>query len=211
MTDKANAGVAAGLNPVNVHSPAIEITSEVIRTANRPDSLEGLTLGLLGNRKRNADLLLEEVGSMLKIDYGVKSVVSSAKSSSSRLAQTVLLEDLVNDCDVAIAGVGDCGSSASFSICDALELERRGMPAAALVTDALATNASATAEVRGAPEFVFATVPHPIASLLPSEVRAVAEAVTTRIAQILLGRPGENEGNSAGPGFPKHAGCDRPV
>ena len=211
MPDKVNAGVAAGPNPVIVHCPAIEITREVIRSANRPDSLEGLTLGLLGNRKRNADLLLEEVGSMLKVDYGVKSVVSSAKSSSSRLAQPELFKDLVDDCDVVIAGVGDCGSSASFSICDALELERRGIPAAALVTEALAANASATAEVRGAPEFVFAKVPHPIASLLPGEVRAVAEAVTTRIAQILLGQPCEIEGNSAGSRFPKHAGFEHPV
>ena len=211
MSDKANSGVAAGLKSLIVHSPAIEITREVNRLANRPDSLEGLTLGLLGNRKRNADLLLEEVGSMLKVDYGVKSVVSSAKSSSSRLAQAALFEDLVNDCDVVIAGVGDCGSSASFSICDALELERRGMPTAAIVTEALAANASATAEVRGAPKLVFATVPHPIASLFPSEVWEVAEAVTARIAQILLGRPGENEGVFAGLGFPKHAEFDRRV
>ena len=148
---------------------------------------------------------------MLKVDCGMKSVVSSAKSSSSRLAQPELFEEFVNDCDVVIAGVGDCGSSASFSICDALELERRGVPAAALVTEALAANASATAEVRGAPDFAFATVPHPIASLLPGEVRSVAEAVTTRIAQILLGRPVENEGNSTGPVLPKHTGFDRPV
>ncbi|MDE0114147.1 MAG: hypothetical protein OXI87_09010 [Albidovulum sp.] len=205
MSDKANSGEAAGLNPVNVHCPAFEFTGEAIRLANRPDSLEGLTLGLLVNRKRNADALLEEVGSMLKRDYGVNSVVSLTKASSSRLAQRELFEELFNDCDVMISGVGDCGSSASFSICDALELERRGMPAAALVTEALGSNAQATAEVRGAPEFVFATVPHPIASLLPSEVRAIAEAVTPKIAWILLGKPGRSKGNPPGSGFPEPA------
>ena len=177
-------------DPLIVLNPTIAVTDKKIRLANRLTTLEGAVLGLLGNRKWNADALLEEIGAILARDYGVRSTVSVAKHSSSRIAQPELFNKLVDNCDAAISGIGDCGSSSSFSVCDALELERKGTPAAALVTEALTFNAAATAERLGAAGFVFATVPHPIASLLLGEIREIAQDVTLPISQILLGKHG---------------------
>lgn len=171
-----------------VLDPTIAVTEEKLRLANRLTSLEGSVLGLLGNRKRNADALLEAIGTILARDYGVRSTVRVAKGSSSRFAQPELLEELIDNCDVAISGIGDCGSSASFSVCDALEIEKKGTPAAALVTEALSCNAAATAERLGAADYLFATVPHPIASLSPGEIPEIARDVAPLITGILLGK-----------------------
>ena len=175
-------------NPLIVLNPTIAVTDKKVRLANRLTTLEGAVLGLLGNRKRNADALLEEIGVILARDYGVRSTISVAKNSSSRIAQPELFDKLVDNCDAAISGIGDCGSSSSFSVCDALEIERKGTPATALVTEALSFNAAATAGRLCAAEFVFATVPHPIGSLLLGEIREIAQNVTLPISQILLGK-----------------------
>ena len=183
-----NEEVAIGPDPVVVLCPAIEVTKREFRPASRPGSLEGSALGVLCNRKRSADVLLEEVGAILARDYRMRPAVSMEKRSSSRLAQPELFERIVDDCDVAISGVGDCGSSASFTVYDALEIERNGMPAAVVVTEALRFNAAATAERLGAPDYLFATVPHPIASLSPNELRQAAAEVAPLVARILLGK-----------------------
>ena len=173
--------------PLIVLNPTVDTNREKIQSAHRPDALHGRVICLLANRKRNADRLLEEIGEILVRDYGVRSTISVAKNSSSRLAQPDLFENLVNGCDAVITGIGDCGSSSSFSVCDAIELEKKGTPAAVLVTEALRSNAATTAEKLGAADYSFATIPHPIASLVWEEIRDIAENVTPCVARILLG------------------------
>ena len=183
--DNRNGELTMDQRPLVVLDPTIAATGEKFRLANRLNTLEGAVVGLLWNRKRSGDALLEEIGEILASDYGVRSTVIVEKHSSSRLAQPDLFKKLDESCDAAISGIGDCGSSASFSVCDALEIERKGTPAAALVTEALRSNAAATAERLGAADCVLATVPHPIASLLPAEIREIARDVAPLITRIL--------------------------
>ncbi len=175
--------------PQIVLSPTIDAKQEKIQLAHRPHSLQGTKLSLLTNRKRNADKLLEEIGRILLRDYGVKSAISVTKNSSSRLARPELFENLASSCDAVVTGIGDCGSSSSFSICDAIELEKKGKPVAVLVTEALKPNAAATATKLGAADYSVITVPHPIASLLREEIRDIAQHVAPSVVRVLLGKP----------------------
>ena len=68
-------------------------------------------------------------------------------------------------------------------------LERRGIPAAVICTDAFGATADAMAMLQGAPGYRYVTTPHPIAVLTADEVRERARTVLPRVAALLLGGP----------------------
>lgn len=74
--------------------------------APRARSLQGATVGLLNNSKRNSDLLLEAIGSELKNHYGVAEVIELGKPSASYVVSAQLQADLAK-CHAIITGVGD--------------------------------------------------------------------------------------------------------
>jgi hypothetical protein len=73
----------------------------------RLTSLDGATVGLLGNTKLNADAILAAIGDLLGERYGLETVVARMKPSFSHPAPTAIVDELVEKCDVVIAGVGD--------------------------------------------------------------------------------------------------------
>ncbi|HEX5370992.1 MAG TPA: hypothetical protein VFY10_16430 [Dehalococcoidia bacterium] len=70
-------------------------------------SLDGMRLGLLGNSKLNADNVLEAVADLLKQRYDIKTVLHRTKPSFSHPAPDALFDEMIENCDVVIAGVGD--------------------------------------------------------------------------------------------------------
>ena len=70
---------------------------------------------------------------------------------------------------------------------DAINLEKRGIPAVAVVTEPFVKTAKAVAELNGLPGYPFVVVPHPFGSLDMAAVRARADAAVTRIERLLLG------------------------
>ena len=75
--------------------------------APRPDTLDGKVVGLLANGKRNADVMLEMVHEILADTYEFKGVVIRNKGNASRPCPRDMLEELVDQCDVAITASGD--------------------------------------------------------------------------------------------------------
>ena len=71
---------------------------------------------------------------------------------------------------------------------DALAAERRGIPAAAVMTDRFVATAEAVIELNGLAAYPYAVIPHPIASDSGDELRAKAEASAARIVAILTER-----------------------
>ena len=70
---------------------------------------------------------------------------------------------------------------------DAISFEKRGIPAAVIITEPFIPTALAMAELSGLPGYPCAVIPHPVGSLGPTEVLARAEAVASRVAELLLG------------------------
>ena len=93
-----------GLAVLDPTSPPLPVDA---RPANRPETLNGLTLGLLDNHKHNAAELLDEVTEMLSTHYEFASVVRASKSVVSRPCPQEIVEDLVAQCDVVITAIGD--------------------------------------------------------------------------------------------------------
>jgi hypothetical protein len=70
-------------------------------------TLDGATIGLLGNSKLNADAILGAIGDLLGQQYALESVVARMKPSFSHPAPPEIVEEMAARCDVVLAGVGD--------------------------------------------------------------------------------------------------------
>ena len=70
---------------------------------------------------------------------------------------------------------------------DAIFFEKRGIPAAVVITEPFVPTAHGIAEMAGMPGYPHAVMPHPVGSLATAEVRARADAIADRVAALLLG------------------------
>ena len=71
---------------------------------------------------------------------------------------------------------------------DAVELERRGVPAAVIVTDAFLHEADLQRTALGAELLEPVVIRHPLSTLTPEEIAARAAAAAAGIRRVLTGR-----------------------
>jgi hypothetical protein len=155
------------------------------RRAPRRSSLRGARVGLLINTKQNAAPFLDEVGRLLMDRYGAGGVQALTKTNFAQPASEEQVKELVANCDVVVTGIGDCGSCSASAVADGVVLEASGLPAAVICSDAFRVTADAMAELRGAPGYVYATTPHPVAVLTPDQVRERAAQVLDDVVALL--------------------------
>lgn len=74
--------------------------------APRPETLDGLRIGLLDNRKSNANVLLEELGRGLQTQYAAAETRMLVKPIFSRPSPDDLLTEL-EDYDAVMTAIGD--------------------------------------------------------------------------------------------------------
>lgn len=72
---------------------------------------------------------------------------------------------------------------------DAVELERRGIPAVAICTEEFRHGGAAIAEMRGAPNYPFALVPHPLGVLDDEALAGRARVALPQVVEILTRHP----------------------
>ena len=70
---------------------------------------------------------------------------------------------------------------------DGVLLERAGVPAVSICTDAFQIPGEAMAKAYGFPGYQFVTVPHPLASLSEQQISERISAVLPRLVGILAG------------------------
>ncbi len=68
---------------------------------------------------------------------------------------------------------------------DGILLERAGLPAVSVCTDAFVLAAEAMARVYGFPGYHFVTMPHPLASLDESQIQARARDVAHEVLRVM--------------------------
>ena len=157
--------------------------------AKRVNDVRGLRIGLLENGKTNAEKFLTMVGEILVSRYGAKSFAMYSKEALSKPAPRAVLDALVGDSDVAVTGIGDCGSCSTNSVHDGIEIEKLGIPAVAVATEAFLPGFDALTKMRGMPDYRFAVVPHPLGVLFDDELRGRAELAAKQIVEIITGKP----------------------
>lgn len=168
------------LEPTNAMSP------KAAALAPRPKRLGGLRLGLLDNGKPNSDRFLALLSERLVQIASVELTQSHRKPSIGRLAPPETIDELAAGCDVVVTGVGDCAGCCSCTVGDAVALERRGIPVAAVCTTAFVTAASLAAAAAGAPGYSLAVIDHPFGSCTGSQLAGRAAETADRVRMLLV-------------------------
>jgi hypothetical protein len=161
-------------------------TAAGLALAPRRGDLDGATVALLENGKKNARLFLEELGTVLSDRYGVRTVTLRHKEVFSAAEPPTVIDAIADACDVVVTGVGDCGSCSASAIADGVAFERHGTPAAVICSDAFRATADAMAEVQEAPGYRYLTTPHPVAGLTAGQVHERAERIAAEVAEVLV-------------------------
>ncbi|MCE2456325.1 MAG: hypothetical protein J4G14_00730 [Dehalococcoidia bacterium] len=90
-----------------VLDPTVEpLPSEGV-VADRPTTLDGLTLGLLANGKLNSVEMLTAIHDVLADRFEFASVVERNKHNASRPCPEEIIDELVDKCDVVVTSSGD--------------------------------------------------------------------------------------------------------
>lgn len=165
---------SGGATKVELHHPAPRLSS-----------LKGRSVGLLDNSKTNAEKYLKMVADILVNRYGVGEVKLFRKEALSKPAPLNVLDELAAACDFAVTGIGDCGSCSTNSVHDGIELEKRGIPAVAICTEAFRPGLDALAKMRGMPDYRFVIVPHPLGVLFDDELMGRAECAAPQVFEIV--------------------------
>jgi hypothetical protein len=143
-------------------------------------SLNGLRVGLLENKKRNAAVILDAVGKSLESMEDI-SLVRLTKHNFAMPLPDALVDEIKQACDVVVIGVGDCGSCSASAVADGINLEALGIPAAVICTDAFLVTSQAMAKLQGRADFPFLLTEHPIANFTVDDIAGRADELATRV------------------------------
>lgn len=103
MTTAIKPDILAALDLI---SPTWELPDDKPRVAPRLTSLAGKRVGLLDNRKDNADTILRRVAARLEQDYGTITALYRTKIVHSRRAEPSMLDELAAGCDLVVTSTG---------------------------------------------------------------------------------------------------------
>jgi hypothetical protein len=87
-------------------SPVADGLTGATTLASRPDSLTGMKVALLGNLKPNCDVLLRTLEGKA-IELGAARTMFREKASCSLGAGDALLDEIAQNCQVAVVALGD--------------------------------------------------------------------------------------------------------
>ena len=87
--------------------PAAEDVAQKQSLAPRLNDLQGVTIGLIDNHKRNSDVFLAELGRVFEEEYGVAKVVNFKKASQSMPTPDEVMDQLAKECDAIVHAVAD--------------------------------------------------------------------------------------------------------
>lgn len=123
-----------------VYLPDSEPGPEMATLTRSPNSLAGVRIAVLDNGKPNAHVVMVRAAETLAARTGATVSLVTKKGPQGRSANAAIpvaediFERLVGEADVVITGAADCGSCTAYSVQDAIELERAGVPAVVVTT-----------------------------------------------------------------------------
>ncbi len=155
----------------------------------RPKALTGLRIGLVENTKFNSDVILRLIGDTLISKYGAASYKLYRKRWPSVPVTEEMIHEIQANCDVMVAGVGDCGSCSSGTVLDGILMEMRNIPSASIITHLFVNTSKAMSKQWGDPKYPFLVMEHPIANLPNELLQQRVDAIVPKIVELLLGDP----------------------
>ena len=93
--------------PLEIIDPTVSPVAEKIDFVPRPQSPDGLKVGLVENSKHNSDVLLLKIAQRLKDKYDIEMTLLHRKKSASDYVTDEAIDELKGKSDFVIAGIGD--------------------------------------------------------------------------------------------------------
>src|SRR5262245_34617804 len=155
--------------------------------APRNTKLDGLRLGVLDNSKWNANKLLRGAVAALGENIMFAAVNYYVKHSFSKDAAPELIKQIAQENDVVLTAIGDCGSCCSCCIRDAIELEKLGIPSAAIITTEFVRETELIRRALGMPNFEAVVIDHPVSSITKVEISARVRQIKDQAEKIWVG------------------------
>jgi hypothetical protein len=156
--------------------------------AERPKSLAGLRIGLLDNGKEFSDVVMEALAESLRRDHGATRIKFWRKGFPAKGAP--FIAEMAAETDVAVSGVGHCGSSSPWSVIDAVNLEKAGVPTVALISRSFCPLAQIVARGQGHDGLAIVMLPHPIGEADEAKIARKGSDATAECVRLLTS-PGE--------------------
>ncbi len=179
---------------VSVYLPDSEPGPLTTGLAPSPSSLRGLRIGVLDNGKPNADVVMVRAAEALAARTGATVSVITKKGPLGLSANAAIplapdrLELLRAQADLVITGAADCGSCTAYSVHDAIELERNGIPCIVTTTTHFEPVATTLSTSFGAPDTRLLVLPHPIGGTDEPTLHGWADAAVDRMIALYTGR-----------------------
>ena len=92
---------------IDFFDPTTTADKTPIEYVPRPQSLNGLKVGLVDNSKYNSKTLLLKIADRLKTKYDTKTAHLVTKASAGHAVSDAALADFKTKVDIVIAGIGD--------------------------------------------------------------------------------------------------------
>jgi len=167
-----------------VIDPAAHDDAEPVAVGAPLGELSGRRLRVLDITKVRSDVFAAEVA------RGLEAAGASVEMGIALPAQRMSdaeLDAVAGSADAAVLALADCGTCTSWTLWDAIELNRRGVRAVLVSTDALRPTVAVLARRLGLPELPLVTVALPNRDQAEPEIRATAAAAGPAIAAALTG------------------------
>jgi hypothetical protein len=151
--------------------------------AERPKSLKNLRVGILENGKEFSDIVLEALAERLQREHGVTNIKFWRKGFPAKGAP--FIDEMAAETDVAISGVGHCGSSSPWSVIDAVNLERAGVPSVVLVSRSFCPLGQIVARGIGHQALPIVMLPHPIGEADETRIAMKGTEAASEVVRLL--------------------------
>lgn len=168
-------------------APTVTDRPPTVPVAPRLSDLRGKRLAFVDNSKCNADLFIARVASRLAERFAVVQGPIVRKAAPKDRLSDRDFDDLAQ-CDAVVQCFGDCGTSTSISVADAVEMERRGIPTVTVFSTAFADAARNQAAGRGMADLPLVRIPHPMHTAAHAVVAERADAVLDTLVERLTRR-----------------------
>jgi hypothetical protein len=175
-------------NSTLLFDPRGRVESADTAIAARPAKLDGLRLAILDNSKWNANKILRTSTAELEKSYKFAKINYYVKHSFSKDAAPELIAEIAANNDIVLTAIGDCGSCCSCCIRDSIELERRGIPSAAIITTEFVKETELTRVAIGMKGLIPVVIDHPVSSITQAEVASRALEVASQAPKVWQGR-----------------------
>jgi hypothetical protein len=164
--------------------PTVTDRPPAISGARRLADVHGKRVGFVDNSKCNADLFIKRLCSQFGDRFAVvPGPIVRKLAPKDRLSETDLSR--LAQCDAVVLCFGDCGTSTSINVADAVEIERRGIPTVNVFSTAFAEAARNQAAGRGLANLPLVKIPHPMHTAAQNTVTERADAAMDALVERL--------------------------